>query len=104
MDILEQIKEYHEENATNIMNVFELLFKENKLQDYTAVEVLEQTAKDNRLGDEKIPQWFYDVFEYNDFCDYIESLDIIECGNDFIKVSENEYYFIRDIVELVEGL
>lgn len=33
MDILEQIKEYHEENATNIMNVFELLFKENKLQD-----------------------------------------------------------------------
>ena len=57
MDILEQIKEYHEENATNIMNIFELLM-----------------------------------------------LEIIECGNDFIKVSDNEYYYIRDIVELVEGL
>lgn len=104
MDILEQIKEYHEENATQIINIFELLLKENKLQDYTSIEVLEQTAKYNRLGEDKLPQWFYDVVEYNDFCDYIESLDIIELGNDFIKVSDNEYYYIRDIVELVEGL
>lgn len=104
MDILEQIKEYHEENATQIMNIFELLLKENKLQDYTVIEVLEQTAKYNRLGEDKFPQWFYDVVEYNDFCDYVESLDIIELGNDFIKVSDNEYYYIRDIVELIEWL
>nr|DAF02936.1 MAG TPA: hypothetical protein [Caudoviricetes sp.] len=104
MDILEQIKEYHEENATNIMNIFELLMKENKLQDYTVIEVLEQTADNNRLGNEKIPHWFYDVVDYNDFCEYIESLNIIELGNDFIKVSDNEYYYIRDIVELAEGL
>ena len=48
--------------------------------------------------------YFYDVVDYNDFCEYIESLNIIELGNDFIKVSDNEYYYIRDIVELVEGL
>lgn len=104
MDILEQIKEYHKENATKIMNVFELLMKENKLQDYTAVEVLEQTANDNRLGIEKIPLWLYNCIPYDDFCEYIESLDILELGNDFVKVSDNEYYYIRDIVELVEGL
>lgn len=106
MDILEQIKEYHEENATNIMNVFELLMKENKLQDYTAVEVLEQSAYGNRLCHEwqKLPNWLYDCIPYNEFCEYIESLDIIECGNDFVKVFDNEYYCIRDIVELVEGL
>lgn len=104
MDILEQIKQYHGTHSEQIEKIFTMLFRENDMKDYTAIEVLEQTAKDNRLGDEKIPQWFYDVVEYNDFCEYIEGLDVIELGNDFIKVSDNEYYCIRDIVNLVEGL
>lgn len=106
MDILEQIKEYHEENATNIMNVFELLRKENKLQEYTAIEVLEKSAYGNRLCNEwqKIPNWLYDCIPYDTLCKYIEDLQIIECGNDFVKVDENTYFYIRDIVELVEGL
>lgn len=102
MDILEQVKEYHEENAKNIVYIFEQLFEENKLHDFSAVEVLEFTAENNRLGNEKIPNWLYDIIKYNDFCEYIEELDIIECGNDFVKVSDNEYYYIGDIVALVE--
>lgn len=103
MDILKQIKQYHE-NGEQITRIFEMLFKENNLEPYTVIEVLENTANNNRLGDENIPSWLYECISYNDFCEYIESLDIIECGNDFIKVSENEYYYIRDIVNLVEGL
>lgn len=102
MNILEQIQQYHGTHGEQIEKIFTILFRENDMKEYTAIEVLEQTAKDNRLGNEKIPQWFYDCIPYDSFCEYIESLDIIELGNDFIKMSYNEYYFIGDIVALVE--
>lgn len=107
LKVFKQIEKYHQVgNAEIITDIIELLNNGYNLKEYTAVEVLEKTAYGNRLCNEwqKIPNWLYDCIPYNNFCEYIESLEIIECGNDFIKVSDNEYYYIRDIVELVEGL
>lgn len=103
MDILEQIEQHHEK-AEQITAIFELLYHNNDICSLTAIEVLEKTAKDNRLGDEDIPSWLYECISYDDLCEYIESLHIFECGNDFIKLEDNEYYYIRDIVNLVEGI
>lgn len=107
LKVFKQIEKYHQVgNAEIITDIIELLNNGYNLKEYTAVEVLEKSKDGNRLCNEwqKIPNWLYDCIPYNDFCEYIESLNIIECGNDFIKVSDNEYYYIRDIVNMVEGL
>ena len=58
-NIIESLKEYHEENASII---------------------------------------------YDNFYNYILELEIINNGEDFIILGYDEYYCIRDIANMVEGL
>lgn len=103
-NILDSIKEYHE-NANIIYDIFEKLYQENKIQDYTILDVLEYIAKENNIY-EPLPTWFNDIIQvdYDTFYNYILSLEIVNLGEDFIIMSYDEYYFIRDIVNLVEEL
>lgn len=104
-NIIESLKEYHEENASMIYDIFEKLYQENKIQDYTILDVLEYKAKENNIY-KPLPTWFYDIIQvdYDTFYNYILTLEIVNLGEDFIMLSYDEYYCIRDIVELVEGL
>lgn len=104
-NIIKSLKEYHEENASMIYDIFEKLYQENKIQDYTILDVLEYKAKENNIY-EQLPTWFNDIIQvdYDTFYNYILTLEIINLGEDFIMMSYDEYYCIRDIVELVEGL
>lgn len=104
-NIIESLKEYHEENASMIYDIFEKLYQENKIQDYTILDVLEYKAKENNIY-EPLPTWFNDIIQvdYDTFYNYILSLEIVNLGEDFIMMNYDEYYYIRDIVELVEGL
>lgn len=104
-NIIDSLKEYHEENASMIYDIFEKLYQENKIQDYTILDVLEYKAKENNIY-EPLPTWFNDIIQvdYDTFYNYILSLEIVNLGEDFIMLSYDEYYCIRDIVELVEGL
>lgn len=104
-NILESLKEYHEENASMIYDIFEKLYQENKIQDYTILDVLEYKAKENNIY-EPLPMWFNDIIkvDYDTFYNYILSLEIVNLGEDFIMISYDEYYCIRDIVNLVERL
>lgn len=104
-NIIESLKEYHEENASMIYDIFEKLYQKNKIQDYTILDVLEYKAKENNIY-KPLPTWFYDIIQvdYDTFYNYILTLEIVSLGEDFIMLSYDEYYCIRDIVELVEGL
>lgn len=104
-NILDSIKEYHEENASMIYYIFEKLYQDNKIQDYTILDVLEYKAKENNIY-EPLPTWFNDIIQvdYDTFYNYILSLEIVNLGEDFIMMRYDEYYCIRDIANLVEGL
>lgn len=104
-NIIDSLKEYHEENASIIYDIFEKLYQENKIQDYTILDVLEYKAKENNIY-KPLPTWFYDIIQvdYDTFYNYILTLEIVNLGEYFIMLSYDEYYCIRDIVELVEGL
>ena len=107
LKVFKQIEKYHQVgNAEIITDIIELLNNGYNLKEYTAIEVLEKTAYGNRLCNEwqKIPNWLYDCIPYDALCKYIESRQIIDCGNDFVKVDENTYFYIRDIANMVEGL
>lgn len=104
-NIIDSLKEYHEENASMIYDIFEKLYQENKIQDYTILDVLEYKAKENNIY-EPLPTWLNDIIQvdYDTFYNYILSLEIVNLGEDFIMISYDEYYCIRDIANLVEGL
>ena len=91
---------YNDEECNSIIEVFEPLYNNDKICSMSAVEVIEETASINHQGG-TLPMWLYDVVSYEDFCEYIESLDVIELGEDFIKVDYGEYYQISDIANLV---
>lgn len=101
-EIITQIKEYHE-NASIIFDIFEKLYKENKTQDATFLEVLEYKAKENNAY-EPLPLWFKDIIQvdYDSFYNYILDLGIINNGENFIMLGYDEYYCIDDIILLVE--
>ena len=42
--------------------------------------------------------------DYDSFYNYILELEIINNGEDFIMLGYDEYYCIRDIANMVEGL
>ena len=100
--IIASLLEYHE-NATLIYNIFEKLYKENKIKDVTILDVLEYKAEENNIY-VPLPMWFMDIInvDYDTFYNYILDLNIINLGEDFIMLSYDEYYCIRDIVNLVE--
>ena len=99
--IYSQLENYYNDDECNtIIEIFQNLYDNNKICSMSAVEVIEETASINHLGG-KLPMWLYDVVSYEDFCDYIESLEVIELGEDFIKIDNNEYYQISNIVNLV---
>lgn len=104
-NIIDSLKEYHEENASIIYDIFEKLYQENKIQDYTILDVLEYKAKENNIY-KPLPTWFYDIIQvdYDTFYNYILTLEIVNIGEDFIMLNYDEYYCIRDIVKLVERL
>ena len=91
---------YNDEECNAIIEIFQTLYDSNKICSMSAVEVIEETANINHLGG-ALPMWLYDVVSYEDFCEYIESLDVISLGEDFIKVDDGEYYQISDIANLV---
>ena len=101
--ILDTLKDYHNSNAEIIYNVFEQLYNANKIQDYTVLDVLEYKAKENK-DYKPLPSWFIDVIrlDYDNFYEYILELELIENGKDFIMFGYDEYYYIGDIVALVE--
>lgn len=99
--IYSQLENYYSDDECNsIIEVFQTLYDSDKICSMSSVEVIEETASINHLGGE-LPMWLYDVVSYEDFCEYIESLEVIELGEDFIKVDDGEYYQISDIVNLV---
>lgn len=100
--IIASLLEYHE-NATLIYNIFEKLYQENKIKDVTVLDVLQFKAEENRIY-KPLPMWFMDIIniDYDTFYNYILDLDIINLGEDFIILGYDEYYCIRDIVNLVE--
>lgn len=101
--IIESLKEYHEENASIIFDIFEKLYKENKAQDVTFLDVLEYKAKENNIY-EPLPLWFKDIIQvdYDSFYNYILDLGIINNGENFIMLGYDEYYCIDDIILLVK--
>lgn len=101
MEIFNQILKHHEKNAKTIYDIFSILYSENKLSSMNVLDVIEQTVKDNNLGG-TLPTWLYDVISYDEFCDYLEGCEVVELGEDYIRVGFNEYYYIRDIVNMVE--
>lgn len=88
---------YSDDESKEIIHQFEQLYNTNSILSMDIIEVIEEIAELNH-NTQKIPYWLYDVIPYNDFCDYFESLDIIELGEDFIKLDDNLYYQITDIV------
>lgn len=102
-NIIERLKEYHEENASIIFDIFEKLYKENKAQDVTFLDVLEYKSKENNIY-EPLPLWFKDIIQvdYDSFYNYILDLGIINNGENFIMLGYDEYYCIDDIILLVE--
>lgn len=102
-NIIESLKEYHEENASIIFDIFEKLYKENKAQDVTFLDVLEYKAKENNIY-EPLPLWFNDIIQldYDSFYNYILDLGVINNGENFIMLGYDEYYCIDDIILLVE--
>lgn len=101
-EIITQIEEYHE-NASIIFDIFEKLYKENKTQDVTFLDVLEYKAKENNIY-KPLPSWFMDIIlvDYDSFYNYILNLGIINNGENFIMLGYDEYYCIDDIILLVE--
>ena len=101
--ILDSLKDYHNSNAEIIYNLFEQLYNANRLQDYTILDVLEHMAKINK-DYKPLPSWFIDVIQldYDNFYEYILELELIENGKDFIMLGYDEYYYICDIVALIE--
>lgn len=101
-EIIAQIEEYHE-NASIIFDIFEKLYKENKTQDVTFLDVLEYKAKENNIY-EPLPLWFKDIIQvdYDSFYNYILDLEVINNGENFIMLGYDEYYCIDDIILLVE--
>lgn len=101
MKVFEQILQHHENNAKTIFDIFSILYRDNKLSSMNVIEVIEQTVKNNNLGD-TIPTWLYDVISYDEFCTYLEGCEVIALGEDYIRIGFNEYYYIRDIINMVE--
>lgn len=104
-NIIESLKEYHEENASVIYDIFEKLYQENRITDVTFLDVLEYKAKENNIYS-PLPSWFMNIIQvdYDSFYNYILELEIINNGEDFIMLGYDEYYCIRDIANMVEGL
>jgi hypothetical protein len=101
--IYSQLENFHSEKECQvILKIFEVMYNLGQRLSMTSVEVIEETANINHLGD-KIPYWLYNVIPYEDFCNYIESLDVIQLGEDFIKLDEGIYFEISDIVNFVYG-
>ena len=86
-------------------NIFEKLYQNNKITDVTFLDVLEYKAKENNIY-RPLPSWFMDIIQvdYDSFYNYILELEIINNGEDFIMLGYDEYYCIRDIANMVEGL
>ena len=101
MKVLNQILKHHDKHAKTIYDIFSILYRNNKLSSMNVIEVIEQTVKDNNIGS-TLPTWLYDIIGYNEFCDYLEGCEVIELGEDYIRIGFNEYYCIRDIVNMVE--
>jgi hypothetical protein len=91
---------YSEDDSKEILHKFEQLYNANSLLSMDIIEVIEEVAELNH-NTEKLPYWLYDVVPYNDFCDYLESLEVVEVGEDFIKFDDNVYYQITDIVNSI---
>ena len=93
-------KYYSDEESNNIIEVFQNLYDNDKICSMSSVEVIEEIAEINHLGS-KLPYWLYDVIPYSDLCEYLDKLDVIELGEDFIAVNDGEYYQITDIVNMI---
>lgn len=91
---------YNDEECNAIISVFITLYDSGKICSMSVIEVIEETASINHLGG-ALPMWLYDIVSYEDFCEYLEELEVISLGEDFIKVDDGEYYQITDIVNLV---
>ena len=88
---------YSYDDTIRIIQQFERLYNIDSIQSMDIIEVIEEIAELNH-NSQKIPYWFYNVIPYSDFCEYLESLEVVELGEDFIKVDDGEYYQITDIV------
>lgn len=91
---------YSEKETQIIIDMFISLWEHDSILSMDIIEVIEEIAELNN-NTQKIPYWLYDVIPYNDFCDYLESLGVIELGEDFIKLDDNLYYQITDIVNMI---
>lgn len=91
---------YSEKETQIIIDMFISLLEHDSILSMDIIEVIEEVAELNH-NTQKIPYWLYDVIPYNDFCDYLESLEVIELGEDFIKLDDNLYYQITDVVNMI---
>lgn len=88
---------YSADDSKEILHQFEQRYNNDSILSMDIIEVIEEIAEINH-NTEKIPYWFYDVIPYEDFCNYLESQNIIEDNEDFIRFDDNIYYQITDIV------
>lgn len=91
---------YSEKETQIIIDMFISLLEHDSILSMDIIEVIEEIAELNH-NTQKIPYWLYDVIPYNDFCDYLESLEVIDLGEDFIKLDDNLYYQITDVVNMI---
>lgn len=68
---------YSDDESKEIIHQFEQLYNANSILSMDIIEVIEEVAELNHNA-QKLPCWLYDVISYNDFCDYLESLELIE--------------------------
>lgn len=91
---------YSEKETQIIIDMFISLLEHDSILSMDIIEVIEEIAELNH-NTQKIPYWLYDVIPYNDFCDYLESLEVIDLGEDFIKLDDNLYYQITNIINMI---
>lgn len=95
IEVYNQLKEYHGENAYIIAKLFETLYNTNQIQGYNIIETLEK--QENSI----IPSWLYDVIERNYIVDMLNENNPISLGENYVMI-DDEYYNITHIIEFIE--